>query len=73
MGSNSCRNLATLSRRTRYDGSSHYNTPNRTHPDGGSDNPCLAAYEDLRDSEKQYDRNAAMQTLKAIIALGASD
>src|SRR5437588_12653129 len=32
--------------------------------------PCLVPYEDLPDSEKTYDRNAAMQTLKAIIALG---
>ena len=32
--------------------------------------PCLIAYEDLPDSEKTYDRNAAMQTLMAIVALG---
>jgi ryanodine receptor 2 len=28
------------------------------------------SYADLPDSEKQYDRNAAMETLKAIVALG---
>lgn len=32
--------------------------------------PCLVPYEDLPESEKQYDRNAALQTLKAILALG---
>lgn len=32
--------------------------------------PCLIAYADLPDSEKQYDRNAALDTLKAIVSLG---
>jgi hypothetical protein len=32
--------------------------------------PCLIPYADLPDSEKQYDRNAAMETLKAILKLG---
>jgi hypothetical protein len=32
--------------------------------------PCLVPYEDLPDSEKQYDRNAALETLKLIVALG---
>lgn len=32
--------------------------------------PCLVPYADLPDSEKQYDRNAAMESLKAIMALG---
>ncbi|HEX3658203.1 MAG TPA: RyR domain-containing protein [Pirellulales bacterium] len=32
--------------------------------------PCLIAYRDLPDSEKQYDRSTALGTLKAIIALG---
>lgn len=32
--------------------------------------PCLIAYADLPESEKQYDRQAAMETLKAIVALG---
>lgn len=32
--------------------------------------PCLIPYEDLADSEKTYDRNTAMETLKAICALG---
>jgi hypothetical protein len=33
-------------------------------------NPTLVPYEELPDSEKEYDRQAAMETLKAIIALG---
>ena len=32
--------------------------------------PCLVPYAELPEGEKQYDRNAAVQTLKAIIALG---
>jgi ryanodine receptor 2 len=32
--------------------------------------PCLIPYSDLPESEKQYDRNTALNTLRAIIALG---
>jgi len=32
--------------------------------------PCLIPYPDLPDSEKEYDRVTALQTLKLIIALG---
>ena len=32
--------------------------------------PDLIPYERLSDSEKEYDRKTAMQTLKAIVALG---
>ena len=32
--------------------------------------PCLISYEDLPDNEKEYDRNAALGTLKAVIACG---
>jgi len=32
--------------------------------------PCLVAYDELPESEKQYDRNTALGTLKAIITLG---
>lgn len=32
--------------------------------------PCLVAYNDLPESEKKYDRSTAMETLKAIYALG---
>lgn len=32
--------------------------------------PCLVPYGELSESEKQYDRNTAMETLKLIIALG---
>ncbi len=38
--------------------------------DGTKEHPCLVPYEELPDSEKEYDRKAAMQTLKAIVALG---
>jgi hypothetical protein len=32
--------------------------------------PCLVPYADLSEGEKQYDRNAAIETLKAIVTLG---
>lgn len=32
--------------------------------------PCLVPYGDLSDSEKEYDRNTAMETLKLIMKLG---
>ena len=32
--------------------------------------PCLVPYDQLPDSEKEYDRVTAMETLKAIVALG---
>lgn len=32
--------------------------------------PCLVPYDELPDSERQYDRNAAMETLRAVLALG---
>ncbi|MFX4263624.1 RyR domain-containing protein [Pelotomaculum propionicicum] len=38
--------------------------------DSKKEHPCLVPYEQLPESEKEYDRNAAMQTLKAIVALG---
>lgn len=38
--------------------------------DEAKKHPCLVPYEDLPDSEKQYDRATAMETLRAIIALG---
>jgi hypothetical protein len=38
--------------------------------DARKEHPCLVPYADLSDGEKAYDRNAALQTLKAIIALG---
>ena len=34
------------------------------------EHPDLVPYEELPDSEKEYDRAAVMQTLKALVALG---
>jgi hypothetical protein len=42
--------------------------PMRDDPD--KKHPCLVPYADLPESEKTYDRKAAMETLKAIVALG---
>lgn len=41
-----------------------------TRDDTKKQHPCLVPYADLPDSEKQYDRNSAIATLKAIVALG---
>lgn len=38
--------------------------------DANKKHPCLVPYADLPESEKEYDRQAAMETLKAIEALG---
>lgn len=38
--------------------------------DDAKEHPCLIPYEMLSDSEKEYDRNAAMETLKLIKKLG---
>jgi hypothetical protein len=38
--------------------------------DGAKKHPCLVPYEELPESEQEYDRRAAMDTLRAIIALG---
>lgn len=38
--------------------------------DAAKTNPCLVAYEELPESEKAYDRTLALETLKAITALG---
>ena len=38
--------------------------------DRSQKHPCLVPYAQLPDSEKEYDRQAAMGTLKAIRALG---
>ena len=32
--------------------------------------PCMLPYEDLPDSEKEYDRMTAMESIKLIVALG---
>lgn len=32
--------------------------------------PCLVPYSELPDSEKEYDRNTALETLKLIVKLG---
>lgn len=34
------------------------------------ENPTLVPYEELPESEKEYDRNTAFQTLKLIVKLG---
>jgi len=38
--------------------------------DTGKQHPCLVPYSALPESEKQYDRATALETLKAITALG---
>jgi hypothetical protein len=38
--------------------------------DTSKKHPCLVPYEQLPESEKEYDRRAAMETLRTIVALG---
>jgi len=38
--------------------------------DRGKKHPCLIPYDELPDSEKEYDRKTAIETLKAILACG---
>jgi hypothetical protein len=38
--------------------------------DAAKHHPCLVSYAELPESEKQYDRNTVVETLKAIVALG---
>ena len=33
-------------------------------------NPCLVPYSDLPESEKEYDRNTSLETIKLILKLG---
>jgi len=42
--------------------------PERNDPQ--KQHPCLVPYEELPESEKEYDRLLAMETLRTIIALG---
>ncbi len=32
--------------------------------------PCLVPYDELTETEKEYDRNTALESIKAIVALG---
>lgn len=45
-------------------------TYGKVRDDSAKTTPCLVPYCDLPESEKEYDRNTAFQTLKLIIALG---
>lgn len=38
--------------------------------DGKKHHPCLVSYDDLPDSEKEYDRATALETVRVILALG---
>ena len=38
--------------------------------DEKKETPCLVSYEELSETEKDFDRNTAMETLKLILTLG---
>ena len=38
--------------------------------DAEKHHPCLIPYEELSESEKEYDRNTSLETLKLIVKLG---
>lgn len=41
-----------------------------TRDDAEKRHPCLVAYEDLPESEKEYDRTTSQETIKLILKLG---
>ena len=41
-----------------------------TRDDAAKTHPCLIPYEELSESEKAYDRNTALETLRLIVKLG---
>lgn len=45
-------------------------TYGETRDDANKKTPCLVPYAELDESEKEYDRNTAMETVKLIISLG---
>jgi hypothetical protein len=45
-------------------------TYGETRDDEKKTHPCLVPYEELSESEKEYDRNTSMETLKLIVRLG---
>ena len=45
-------------------------TYGETRDDAKMTTPCLVPYSSLPESEKEYDRNTAIETLKLMIALG---
>ncbi len=38
--------------------------------DQAKTNPCLVPYDELPESEKDYDRNTALETMKLIVKMG---
>ncbi len=38
--------------------------------DAKKETPCLVPYDELAESEKEYDRNTALETIKLIVKLG---
>lgn len=38
--------------------------------DAAKETPCMVPYSELSESEKEYDRNTAMETIKLIVSLG---
>lgn len=45
-------------------------TYGETRDDKKKQTPCLVAYDELPESEKDYDRNTALETIKLILSLG---
>lgn len=45
-------------------------TYGETRDDEKKQTPCLVPYDELPESEKEYDRNTALETVKLILSLG---
>ena len=61
------RNVHEVWSRTRINDGWTYG-PERN--DAQKKHPCLVPYDDLPESEKEYDRNTSQETLKLILKLG---
>lgn len=61
------RNVHEVWSRTRINDGWTYG-PERN--DAEKKHPCLVPYDDLPESEKEYDRNTSQETLKLILKLG---
>ena len=61
------RNVHEVWAKSRIEQGWHYGTERN---DAEKTHPCLVAYEELPEAEKDYDRNTALETLKLIIKLG---
>ncbi len=67
LGERLARNVHAVWARTRLEQGWRYG-PRRD--DVRREHPCLVPFDELPDSEKEYDRRVALDTLRALLAMG---